>query len=65
MKSCMLVSQIVEAPFDSVIIPDGEPLSTSPYFENITNFLSAIEERQLPSFEASDLEQVKLVCLFF
>ncbi|GJR49519.1 retrovirus-related pol polyprotein from transposon TNT 1-94 [Tanacetum coccineum] len=43
---------VEEAPCDSVIIPDGAPLSSCPYFENIINFLSAIEERRLPTFEA-------------
>jgi len=28
------------------------------YFENVRNFLVAVEEMQLPTFEASDLEQV-------
>lgn len=56
---CTLVFQIEEAQSDSVIIPDGAPLSSCPYFENIINFLSAIEERGLPTFEPPDLEQVK------
>ncbi|XP_024962466.1 kinesin-like protein KIN-14G [Cynara cardunculus var. scolymus] len=51
------IPKIVEAPFDSVIVPDGEPLSECLYFDNITNFLEAIEERGLPSFEVDDLEQ--------
>ncbi|XP_071716954.1 kinesin-like protein KIN-14I [Rutidosis leptorrhynchoides] len=51
------IPKVVGAPFDSVIIPDGAPLSSCPYFENIRNFLLAIEERRLPTFEASDLEQ--------
>lgn len=54
----MLFFQVVGAPYDSVIIPDGAPLDTCPYFENIRNFLLAIEERGLPTFEAFDLEQV-------
>lgn len=38
------------------------------YFENVRNFLVAVEEMGLPSFEASDLEQVSclhhdVVCL--
>lgn len=28
------------------------------YFENVRNFLVAVEDMGLPSFEASDLEQV-------
>lgn len=57
---CNLVSQLVGVPADSVTIPDGPALSSSPYYENITNFLSAVAERGLPTFEGSDLEQVKL-----
>lgn len=45
-------------PCDSVIIPDGAALSAYQYFENVRNFLVAIEEMGLPTFEASDLEQV-------
>ncbi|KAI7727859.1 hypothetical protein M8C21_031371, partial [Ambrosia artemisiifolia] len=53
------VPKLVGVPFDSdsVTIPDGSPLSSSPYYENIINFLLAIEERGLPTFEGSDLEQ--------
>ncbi|TYK10281.1 kinesin-4 isoform X1 [Cucumis melo var. makuwa] len=51
------VSKVVEGPCDSVIIPDGAPLSAYQYFENVRNFLVAIEEMGLPTFEASDLEQ--------
>ncbi|KAJ0681730.1 putative minus-end-directed kinesin ATPase [Helianthus annuus] len=51
------VPKLVGIPADSVTIPDGPPLSSSPYYENITNFLLAIEERGLPTFEGSDLEQ--------
>lgn len=45
-------------PCDSVLIPDGAALSAYQYFENVRNFLVAIEEMGLPTFEASDLEQV-------
>ncbi|KAA8536783.1 hypothetical protein F0562_029261 [Nyssa sinensis] len=51
------VAKVVEAPGDSIIIPDGAALSAFQYFENIRNFLVAVEERGLPTFEASDLEQ--------
>ncbi|KAG4916813.1 hypothetical protein JHK87_054370 [Glycine soja] len=51
------VSKVVEGPCDSVIIPDGAALSVYQYFENVRNFLVAVEEMGLPSFEASDLEQ--------
>ncbi|CAL9231711.1 unnamed protein product [Arabidopsis halleri] len=48
------VSKVVEAPDDVV---DGAALSAFQYFENIRNFLVAIEEMGLPSFEASDMEK--------
>jgi len=35
-----------------------QPLPAYQYFENIRNFLVAVEELNLPSFEASDLERV-------
>ncbi|KAD2393885.1 hypothetical protein E3N88_40862 [Mikania micrantha] len=51
------IPKVVGMPSESVIIPDGPPLSTSPYYENIRNFLLSVEERGLPTFEGSDLEQ--------
>ncbi|KAK9070833.1 hypothetical protein SSX86_009401 [Deinandra increscens subsp. villosa] len=51
------IPKLVGVPSDSVVIPDGPPLISSPYYENIRNFLLAMEERGLPTFEASDLEQ--------
>ncbi|XP_058738499.1 kinesin-like protein KIN-14G isoform X2 [Vicia villosa] len=51
------VAKVVEGPSDSVIIPDGAALSAFQYFENVRNFLVAVEEIGLPTFEASDLEQ--------
>ncbi|KAL3843513.1 hypothetical protein ACJIZ3_000916 [Penstemon smallii] len=51
------VSKVVEAPSDAVIIPDGAALSAYQYFENIRNFLDALEQLGVPAFEASDLEQ--------
>uniref|UniRef100_A0A5B6YLE4 Putative kinesin-4-like n=1 Tax=Davidia involucrata TaxID=16924 RepID=A0A5B6YLE4_DAVIN len=51
------VPKVVEAPCDSVIIPDRAALSAYQYFENVRNFLVAVEEMRLPTFEASDLEQ--------
>ncbi|PKI76159.1 hypothetical protein CRG98_003520 [Punica granatum] len=51
------VPKVVEGPSDSVIIPDGAALSAYQYFENVRNFLVAMEEMGLPTFEASDLEQ--------
>ncbi|XP_040935836.1 kinesin-like protein KIN-14G isoform X2 [Gossypium hirsutum] len=50
------VPKVLEGPSDSIIIPDGAPLS--PYqLENLRNFIAAIEEMGIPTFETSDLEQ--------
>ncbi|KAL3538236.1 hypothetical protein ACH5RR_001602 [Cinchona calisaya] len=51
------VQKVVEMPCDSVTIPDDAALSAYQYFENVRNFLVAVEEMGLPTFEASDLEQ--------
>ncbi|XP_042373106.1 kinesin-like protein KIN-14Q [Zingiber officinale] len=51
------VSKVIEAPADSASIPDGPALSAFQYFENLRNFLDALEELALPTFEASDLQQ--------
>ncbi|KAJ1412590.1 Spindle pole body-associated protein Vik1/Cik1, microtubule binding domain [Sesbania bispinosa] len=51
------VPKVVESPVDSALIPDGAPLSAYQYFENVRNFLVAVQEIGLPTFEASDLEQ--------
>ncbi|KAK7259270.1 hypothetical protein RIF29_24872 [Crotalaria pallida] len=51
------VPKVVESPVDSALIPDGAPLSAYQYFENVRNFLVAVQEIGLPIFEASDLEQ--------
>lgn len=47
---------MVEAHADT--LPDGAALSAFQYFENVRNFLDAMEELGLPTFEASDLERV-------
>ena len=52
----------MESPCDSALIPDGAALSAFQYFENVRNFLVAVQEMGIPTFEASDLEQV---CFFF
>lgn len=52
------VLQVVESPSDAELVPDGAALSAFQYFENIRNFLVAVEEMGMPTFEASDLEQV-------
>ncbi|GLT37969.1 hypothetical protein SLA2020_122480 [Shorea laevis] len=51
------VQKVVESPGDSVLIPDGNALSAFQYFENVRNFLVAVEEMGLPTFDVSDLEQ--------
>lgn len=50
--------QVVESPSDSALIPDGAALSAYQYFENVRNFLVAVQEMGMPTFEASDFEQV-------
>ncbi|GFZ04542.1 P-loop nucleoside triphosphate hydrolases superfamily protein with CH (Calponin Homology) domain-containing protein [Actinidia rufa] len=40
-----------------LFLPDGAALSAYQYFENVRNFLVAVQEMGLPTFEASDLEQ--------
>ncbi|GJN38268.1 hypothetical protein PR202_gb27296 [Eleusine coracana subsp. coracana] len=37
---------------------DSQPLTAFQYFENIRNFLVAVQDLKLPTFEASDLEKV-------
>ncbi|KAG8389528.1 hypothetical protein BUALT_Bualt02G0238700 [Buddleja alternifolia] len=51
------VQKVVESPCDSALIPDGAALSAYQYFENVRNFLVAVQELGMPTFEASDLEQ--------
>ncbi|KAJ0054142.1 hypothetical protein Pint_00922 [Pistacia integerrima] len=51
------VPKVVVSP-EAVPIPDGAALSAFQYFENVRNFLVAVQELGLPTFEASDLEQV-------
>ncbi|CDP17097.1 unnamed protein product [Coffea canephora] len=51
------VPKVVESPCDAALIPDGAALSAYQYFENVRNFLVAVQELGIPSFEASDLEQ--------
>ncbi|CAA0834665.1 P-loop nucleoside triphosphate hydrolases superfamily protein with CH (Calponin Homology) domain [Striga hermonthica] len=51
------VPKVVEAPPDTIIIPDGAARSAFQYFENVRNFLDSLEEMGIPGFEASDLEQ--------
>ena len=58
---CLFCFQVVEGPCDSVVTPDGAALSAFQYFENVRNFLVAVEELGLPTFEFCDLEQVGFV----
>ncbi|CAN4093027.1 unnamed protein product [Withania somnifera] len=51
------VPKVVESPCDSAISTDGAALSAYQYFENVRNFLVAVQELGIPLFEASDLEQ--------
>ncbi|XP_010518454.1 PREDICTED: kinesin-like protein KIN-14G [Camelina sativa] len=51
------VSKVVESPCDAILVADGAPLSAFQYFENVRNFLVAIQDMGFPTFEASDLEQ--------
>ncbi|XP_010452587.1 PREDICTED: LOW QUALITY PROTEIN: kinesin-like protein KIN-14G [Camelina sativa] len=51
------VSKVVESPCDAILVADGAPLSAFQYFEDVRNFLVAIQDMGFPTFEASDLEQ--------
>ncbi|KAL3531505.1 hypothetical protein ACH5RR_010827 [Cinchona calisaya] len=51
------VQKVVESSCDAALIPDGAALSAYQYFENVRNFLVAVQEMGIPTFEASDLEQ--------
>ncbi|XP_059435094.1 kinesin-like protein KIN-14I [Corylus avellana] len=51
------VPKVVESPCDSALVLDGAALSAFQYFENVRNFLVAVQEMGIPTFEASDLEQ--------
>lgn len=52
--------QVVESPCDPGLIPDGAALSAFQYFENVRNFLVAVQEMGIPTFDASDFEQVSI-----
>lgn len=52
---------MVEGACDGDVVPDGAALSAYQYFENVRNFLVGLQELGLPSFEASDLEQVSIL----
>lgn len=56
---------MVESPSDAALLPDGAALSAYQYFENVRNFLVAVQEVGIPTFEASDLEQVSVVSIIY
>lgn len=51
---------MVEANFAQLSVnrETHQPLHAYQYFENVRNFLLALEDLKLPAFEASDLERV-------
>lgn len=49
---------MVENPVIAVQSTEGAAQSAIQYFENMRNFLEAVKEMQLLTFEASDLEKV-------
>lgn len=62
-----VVPKVVEAPSDAITIPDGAALYVYQHFENVRNFLVAVEGMRIPTFEDSDLEQggKSSNCFFF
>ncbi|KAM0913524.1 hypothetical protein ACQ4PT_012117 [Festuca glaucescens] len=51
------VTKVVENPIDAVQSSDGAAQSAIQYFENMRNFLVAVCEMNLLTFEASDIEK--------
>ncbi|KAJ3669469.1 hypothetical protein LUZ60_011419 [Juncus effusus] len=51
------VSQVVEDPVGSTVPDEVAALRAYQHFENLRNFLVAMQELGLPTFESSDLEQ--------
>ncbi|KAI3770505.1 hypothetical protein L6452_01640 [Arctium lappa] len=49
------IPKVVEAPSAVIAVPDEEALSA--YYENIRNFLVAVEDLGLPTFDFDDLEE--------
>lgn len=56
-----VLEKVVENPILAVQSIEGAAQSAIQYFENMRNFLEAVKDMQLLTFEASDLEKV----LFF
>ena len=50
--------KVVENPTLAVQSAEGAAHSAIQYFENMRNFLEAVKDMQLLTFEASDLEKV-------
>ena len=51
----------MEVPSDSTVPTDGAALCAYQYFENVRNFVIGLQDLGLPTFEASDLEKVKML----
>ncbi|KAE9590716.1 putative minus-end-directed kinesin ATPase [Lupinus albus] len=52
------VPKVVDNPVASQSLTwDSQPLPAYQYFENVRNFLVAVQELKIPAFEASDLER--------
>ncbi|KAJ0726591.1 putative minus-end-directed kinesin ATPase [Helianthus annuus] len=54
------VSKVVESSYDLAASQDRAALFAYQYFENAKNFLVAVQQMGLHTFEASDLEQVSV-----
>ncbi|KAK8967556.1 Kinesin-4 [Platanthera guangdongensis] len=54
------IPKVVEVSADSFVVLDGAPLSAYQYFENVRNFLVTLQGMGLPTFEASDLEKMRI-----
>jgi kinesin family protein C2/C3 len=58
-SQCLMSRQVVENPVDAVQSADGAAQSAIQYFENMRNFLVAVCDMNLLTFEASDIEKVR------
>lgn len=56
---------MVENPILAVQSAEGAAQSAIQYFENMRNFLEAVKEMKLLTFEASDLEKVLESCISY
>lgn len=55
---------MVESPVVTVQSAEGAAQSAIQYFENMRNFLEAVKDMKLLTFEASDLEKVLTFLLY-